>query len=58
MLFCVPSRGVLLRVWEAIDSTPFDEPGYQDGYQLVFSCLLEMKRGGSPGRTAASVNSP
>jgi len=58
MLSCVPSRGVLLGVWEAINSTPFDGPGYQDGYQLVFSYLFEMKRGGSPGRTDASVNTP
>ena len=55
MLSCVSSRGVLFRVWELIDSTPFDEPGYQDGYQLVLSCLFEMNRDGSPGRTTASI---
>ena len=58
MLACVPYRGVLLRVLEAIDSTLFDGPGYQDNYPSVLFCLFEMKRGDSPCRTAASVNTP
>ncbi len=58
MFFCVPFRGLLLRVWEAMDSTSHDESSYKDDYQLLLSCLLEMTRDGSPGRTAASVNMP
>ncbi len=41
-----------------MDSTSHDESSYKDDYQLLLSCLLEMTRDGSPGRTAASVNMP